>query len=62
MRSPRINVALSVHGNAAYLKAALDSGLAQSFGDFELVIVEAVRLMARPPSSSAMPCSTGAFA
>lgn len=40
MRSPRISIAFSAHDNAAYVKAALDSGLAQSFGDFELVIVE----------------------
>ncbi|MCT8000783.1 glycosyltransferase [Sphingomonas sanguinis] len=40
MRSPRISVAFSAHDNAAYLTEALDSSLAQSFGDFELAIVE----------------------
>ncbi|WP_294240133.1 glycosyltransferase [uncultured Sphingomonas sp.] len=39
MTSPRITVALSVYDNAAYLSAALDSILAQSFGDFELLAV-----------------------
>lgn len=40
MTSPRISVALSVHNNAAYLAAALDSLLAQSFHDFELLLVD----------------------
>ncbi|WP_322964778.1 glycosyltransferase family 2 protein [Sphingomonas fuzhouensis] len=39
MTSPRITVALSVHNNAPFLAAALDSMLAQSFGDFELLVV-----------------------
>lgn len=39
MTSPRISVALSVYDNAAYLASALDSILAQSFGDFELLAV-----------------------
>ncbi|BCI71740.1 glycosyl transferase 2 family protein [Sphingomonas sp. S17] len=39
MTSPRITVALSVYNNGPYLAAALDSMLAQSFGDFELLIV-----------------------
>ncbi|WP_312491053.1 glycosyltransferase [Sphingomonas sp.] len=39
MTSPRITVALSVYNNGPYLAAALDSVLAQSFGDFELLIV-----------------------
>lgn len=39
MTSPRITVALSVYNNGPYLAAALDSLLAQSFGDFELLIV-----------------------
>lgn len=40
MTPPRITVAMSVYNNAAYLAEALDSILAQSFGDFELVIVD----------------------
>lgn len=40
MTSPRITVALSVHDNAAYLALALDSILAQTFSDFELVAVD----------------------
>lgn len=40
MTSPRISVALSVHNNAAYLTAALDSILAQSFRDYELLVVD----------------------
>ena len=40
MTSPRITVALSVYDNAAYLAPALDSILAQTFGDFELVAVD----------------------
>ncbi|MDY0960146.1 glycosyltransferase [Sphingomonas sp. CFBP8993] len=39
MTSPRITVALSVYNNAAYLALALDSMLAQSFTDFELLAV-----------------------
>lgn len=39
MTSPRITVALSVYNNGPYLAAALDSVLAQSFTDFELLIV-----------------------
>ncbi|MET4897406.1 glycosyltransferase [Sphingomonadaceae bacterium jetA1] len=39
MTSPRITVALSVYNNGPYLAAALESVLAQSFGDFELLIV-----------------------
>ena len=40
MTSPRITVALSVHDNAAYLGSALDSILAQSFDDYELLVVD----------------------
>lgn len=40
MTSPRITVALSVYNNAPYLAQALESILEQSFGDFELVIVD----------------------
>ena len=40
MTSPRITVALSVYNNARYLAQALDSILAQTFADFELVIVD----------------------
>ncbi|MFN3776080.1 glycosyltransferase family 2 protein [Sphingomonas parapaucimobilis] len=40
MTSPRITVALSVYNNAGYLAQALDSILAQTFADFELVIVD----------------------
>ena len=40
MTSPRITVALSVYKNAEYLAEALDSILAQTFADFELVIVD----------------------
>ena len=40
MTSPRITVALSVYNNAEYLAEALDSILAQTFADFELVIVD----------------------
>ncbi|WP_440978957.1 glycosyltransferase family 2 protein [Sphingomonas pseudosanguinis] len=39
MTSPRITVALSVYNNDRYLAAALDSLLAQSFDDFELLVV-----------------------
>ncbi|WP_343528801.1 glycosyltransferase [Sphingomonas sp.] len=37
---PRITVALCVYDNAPYLGAALDSLLAQSFSDFELLVVD----------------------
>lgn len=55
MTPPRITVALSVHNNAAYLAEALDSILAQSFGDFELVIVN-------DGSSDASPAIIDAYA
>lgn len=36
---PRLTVAMSVYNNGPYVGAAIDSILAQSFGDFEFVIV-----------------------
>ena len=36
---PAITVAMSVYNNAPYLRAAIDSILAQTFGDFEFLIV-----------------------
>ena len=40
MRSdPRVTVAMSVYNNAPFLAEAIDSILAQSFGDFEFLIV-----------------------
>lgn len=36
---PAITVAMSVYNNAPFLRAAIDSILAQSFGDFEFLIV-----------------------
>jgi GT2 family glycosyltransferase len=39
MPAPAISVAMSVYNNAPYLRAAIDSVLAQSFGDFEFLIV-----------------------
>ncbi|GAA3258970.1 hypothetical protein GCM10020258_20490 [Sphingomonas yabuuchiae] len=54
MTSPRITVALSVYNNAEYLADALDSILAQTFGDFELVIVDDGSTDHSPPSSTAM--------
>jgi len=38
--TPEISVALPVHNGANYLRAALDSVLAQEWGDFELVVSE----------------------
>ncbi len=37
---PEISVLMAVHNGEAYLKAAIDSVLAQSFEDFEFVIVD----------------------
>jgi GT2 family glycosyltransferase len=37
--TPAITVAMSVYNNAPFLRAAIDSILAQSFGDFEFLIV-----------------------
>jgi len=37
--TPAITVAMSVYNNAPYLRAAIDSILNQTFGDFEFVIV-----------------------
>lgn len=39
MRVPTISVAMSVYNNAPFLKEAIDSILAQSFGDFEFLIL-----------------------
>ena len=39
MSIPRITVAMSVYNNGSYVGAAIDSILAQSFGDFEFLIV-----------------------
>ena len=39
MRAPRVSVVMSVFNGEAYLQAALDSVLAQSFSDFELLAV-----------------------
>ena len=39
MTDPRITVAMSVYNNAPYLAAAIESICAQSFADFEFVIV-----------------------
>lgn len=39
-RPPAVTVLLSVYNDRAYLPAAVDSILAQSFGDFELLIVD----------------------
>jgi glycosyltransferase involved in cell wall biosynthesis len=38
--SPRVTVLLAVHNGGAYLREAVDSVLAQTFGDFELLIVD----------------------
>jgi len=38
--TPRISVAMSVYNNAAVVAQAIDSILAQSFGDFEFLIVD----------------------
>lgn len=35
---PRVSVGLPVHNGDAYLREAIDSVLAQSFGDFELIL------------------------
>jgi glycosyltransferase involved in cell wall biosynthesis len=37
-RAPRVSIGLPVHNGARYLEAALDSLLAQTFTDFELII------------------------
>src|SRR4028118_645432 len=37
--TPAITVAMSVYNNAPFLRAAIESILAQSFGDFEFLIV-----------------------
>ncbi len=39
-RSPRVTVALAVHNERRHLRAAVESVLAQSFTDFELVVVD----------------------
>ena len=39
MSMPRISVAMSVYNNAPYLALAIESILAQTFGDFEFLIV-----------------------
>ena len=39
MNAPRITVAMSVYNNEAFLAQAIESILAQSFGDFEYLIV-----------------------
>ncbi|MBN1490093.1 MAG: glycosyltransferase [Phycisphaerae bacterium] len=38
--TPRVSVIMSVRNGAAYLREAVDSILAQSFGDFEFIIVD----------------------
>ncbi len=40
MTTPRISVAMSVYNNAPYLPHAIDSILAQTFDDFEFLIVD----------------------
>lgn len=40
MTAPKLSVLLAVHNGEPYLKAALDSVLAQDFRDFELVVVD----------------------
>lgn len=40
MTAPRVSVLLATHNNGAFLKAAVESVLAQSFGDFELLVVD----------------------
>jgi len=40
MSDPRVTVAMSVYNNAQYVGAAIDSILAQSFGDFEFLIID----------------------
>lgn len=40
MNTPRISVAMSVYNNAVYLSHAIESILAQTFGDFEFLIVD----------------------
>jgi glycosyltransferase involved in cell wall biosynthesis len=37
---PRVSVVMSVYNGAAYLKAAIDSILAQTFADFECIIID----------------------
>ena len=39
-RTPQVSVIMSVRNGAAYLRQAVDSILAQSFGDFEFIIVD----------------------
>lgn len=39
MAEPRVSVAMSVYNNAPYLAEAIESILAQTFGDFEFLIV-----------------------
>ncbi len=38
--TPRISVVLSVYNGARYLRAAIDSILAQTFEDFELIVID----------------------
>ena len=40
MTSPAVSVLLPVHNGAAYLRAALDSVMRQTFRDFELIVVD----------------------
>ena len=35
---PRVSIGMPVHNGAAHLVAALDSVLAQTFGDYELIL------------------------
>ena len=38
--NPKVSVAMSVYNGATYLREAVDSILAQSFTDFEFIIVD----------------------
>ena len=40
MKSPSVSIVVPVYNGAAYLGETLDSLLAQSFGDFELLVID----------------------
>jgi glycosyltransferase involved in cell wall biosynthesis len=39
-KTPRISVVIPTHNRAQYLRTSIDSVLAQSFTDFELIVVD----------------------
>ncbi|MCC6456214.1 MAG: glycosyltransferase [Caldilineaceae bacterium] len=40
MNNPRVSVVMAVHNGEAFLREAMDSILTQTFGDFELIVID----------------------